>query len=128
MFDSPAGGATGLFQSPASGFVSPAAQIADGELVIEQVNQLMAQFAMKHPLIGPGELPQERVAGLVTYLTGKASNTPWKLSASGLAAVLIQDGVKSAKEPSRAGLEANNKANMATIGNERIAAIKPIST
>ena len=73
MFNSPAGGASGLFQSPASGFVSPAAQIADGELVIEQVNQLTAQLAQKHPLIGPGGLPQERVANLTSDLASKAS-------------------------------------------------------
>ena len=73
MFNSPASGVNGLFQSPASGFVSPAAQIATGELVIEQVAQLTAQLAQKHPLIGPGELPQERVAGLVGDLAAKAS-------------------------------------------------------
>ena len=75
MFISPSGGGAGLFQSPASGFVPIAAQIADGELVVSQINQLAAQLAQKHPLIGPGELPQDRVTNLVTDLAGKASST-----------------------------------------------------
>ena len=80
MFNSPAGGAGRLFPSPVSGVVSPAAQIAEGELVIEQVSQLSSQLAQKQNLIGPGELPQDRVANLSSdlastsaALTGKAS-------------------------------------------------------
>ena len=97
MFNSPAGGANGLVQSPASGFVSPAAQIADGELVVSQINELAAQLAQKHPLIGPGELPQERVAGLVTDLAGKASNTELASGLAGKEPTIAEGGLAQSK-------------------------------
>ena len=75
MFNSPAGGAGGLFQSPVSGFVSPAAQIGESELVIEQVSQLTSQLAQKQNIIGPGELSQDRVANLTSDLALKADAT-----------------------------------------------------
>ena len=75
MFNSPAGGAGRLFPSPVSGVVSPAAQIAEGELVIEQVSQLSSQLAQKQNIIGPGGLSQDRVANLTSDLGLKADAT-----------------------------------------------------
>ena len=68
MFNSPAGGATGLFQSPVSGFASPAAQIAEGELVMEQVSQLTSQLAQKQNIIANGDLTISKTNGLQTAL------------------------------------------------------------
>ena len=74
LFNSPAGGAGRLFPSPVSGVVPPAAQIAEGELVIEQVSQLSSQLAQKQNIIGPGGLSQDRVANLTSDLAGKADS------------------------------------------------------
>ena len=71
MFNSPAGGATGLFQSPVSGFTSPAAQIAEGELVMEQVSQLTSQLAQKQNIIANGDLTISKTNGLQTALNDK---------------------------------------------------------
>ena len=66
----------GLVQGPTTGAISsdPVQYIDDGALAIAQVAQLQAQLAQKHPLLGQGDLPQDRVANLVTDLAGKASN------------------------------------------------------
>ena len=67
----------GLVQGPTTGAISsdPVQYIDEGALAIAQIAQLQAQLAQKHPLIGPGELPQDRVTNLVTDLAGKASST-----------------------------------------------------
>ena len=72
MSTSPSAGGAPLFQGPASGFIPVSAQIGEGELLIAQVNELSLQLAQKHPLIGPGALPQDRVAGLVSDLQARA--------------------------------------------------------
>ena len=71
MFNSPAGGAGRLFPSPVSGVVSPAAQIAEGELVIEQVNQLSSQLAQKQNIIADEDLTIAKTSGLQSALSDK---------------------------------------------------------
>ena len=87
IFNSPACGAGRLFPSPVSGVVSPAAQIAEGELVIEQVSQLSSQLAQKQNIIGPGGLSQDRVANLTSDLLLKADATSTTAALAGKANV-----------------------------------------
>ena len=64
----------GLVQGPTTGAISsdPVQYIGDGALAIAQVAQLQAQLAQKHPLLGQGDLPQDRVANLVNDLGARA--------------------------------------------------------
>jgi len=57
---------SGLQAGPTTGNVdvNPATLIPDNGLAIAQVAQLQASLSQKHPLFGPGDLLNVRVAGL----------------------------------------------------------------
>ena len=64
----------GLVQGPTTGAISsdPVQYIDEGALAIAQIAQLQAQLAQKHPLLGQGDLPQDRVAHLTSDLGARA--------------------------------------------------------
>ena len=80
---------SGLQAGPTTGNVdvNPATLIPDNGLTVAQIPQLQASLSQKHPLLGPGDLPQDRVANLSSDLAAKADATSTISALAGKAAI-----------------------------------------
>ena len=90
---------SGLQIGPTIGNIdsNPAILIPDNGLAIAQVAQLQASLSQKHPLLGPGDLPQDHVEGLVNDLSARALSSSVNTQLAAKQDVIQENGLAQSK-------------------------------
>ena len=109
---------SGLQAGPTTGNVdiNPATLIPDNGLAIAQVAQLQASLSQKHPLFGPGDLPQNHVRNLEHDLSARALNSTVTSQLATKQDVIQENGLAQSKITNLVS-SLNAKASSADLSN-----------